>query len=191
MNKLKFSITKKEIVLAIILIIAGFLTRTYLHIGPNIEFITAITLASGYFFKDKKLALFVPLGILVSTDFVIGNTMIFIFTWSGFLFSYILSFVFKKYAKPKSDFKNLVINSESLGIISTFVFFLWTNFGVMLTTNMYSKNIEGLLLSYEMGLPFLVNQLVSNLIIVPLVFCSINIFLNWNLNSNKHFRFEK
>lgn len=170
MKKLNLKITKREIILGLILIILGILTRTYLHIGPNIEFVTAITLASGYFFKDKKIALLIPFGVLLVTDLFIGNTLIFVFTWSGFLFGFILATLLEKFSNKKVGLQNLLLHSQSLGIISTFVFFLWTNFGVLVTTTMYQHNLAGLLLSYEMGLPFLINQLASNLVIVPGVF---------------------
>jgi len=60
------------------------LTRTVFHIDSNVEFIIGTSLCAGYFFKHKKLSLLVPISSLVISDFIIGNSMIFIFTWTGF-----------------------------------------------------------------------------------------------------------
>ncbi|KKQ36309.1 MAG: hypothetical protein US52_C0002G0002 [candidate division WS6 bacterium GW2011_GWA2_37_6] len=73
------------------------------------------------------------------------------------------------------------------GIISTVIFFLWTNFGVVLTTSMYPKTIEGLGQSYINGLPFITNQLAGNLIIVPALF----VFTYALININFKLKFDK
>lgn len=161
---------KKDIILAGILLTLGILTRTYLHIAPNVEFVTAITIASGYFIKEKRLAGAVILGIMLVSDLIIGNSNIFLFTWTGFVLPLVLGVVV---SKKSLGFAKKLVTVEASGILATIFFFLWTNFGVVLTTNMYSKDLSGLLASYVNALPFLANQLVGNLIFVPLIFCMV------------------
>ncbi len=175
---------KKDILLTILFITLGVLTRTIFHLGQNIEFVTAITLASAYFFSDKKLSVLVPLITLFMSDLIIGNTAIYIFTWSGFLFTALigLTITSKKFQQYFSNnFSRLFVLSESSAIISTLIFFLWTNFGVVIESNMYERSLNGLMQSYINALPFLRNQLFGNIVFVPLVFFATYLALNIEL----------
>lgn len=156
-----------------IIITIGVLSRTIFHINNNIEFITAFTLATAYFVKDIKVSVLSTLGVLFLSDLIIGNTNIFLFTWSGFLLMVLVGKALKN-----SNIKSRLVASTTGALISTLLFFFWTNFGVVVTTSMYSKDIQGLIQSYQNGLPFLLNQLVGNLIIVPLVFFTFDYLLN-------------
>jgi hypothetical protein len=164
-----------DIFFLILYVVVGILSRTIFHIAPNVEFVTGLSIAAGYFFHNKKLSFIVPLSIMAITDFIIGNNIIFLFTWSAFLiaplFKYIVLGVQKNF-KGYSEYFKLFISSEVAGILFTLFFFLWTNFGVVITTDMYPKNIIGVAESYIMGLPFLANQLLGNIIIVPFIFVS-------------------
>ena len=107
---------------------------------------------------------------------IIGNSIIFLFTWSGFIFGNILGILLSKVNFDKYKELKLVTTSCILGIISTLVFFFWTNFGVVVTTTSYTKDFAGLMQSYVNALAFLRPQLSSNLILVPLIFASILLF---------------
>lgn len=161
----------RDFIWAICLVFLGVLSRTVMHIGPNVEFITAISLVSGYFLKNKKISFMIVLFIMYITDIIIGNSVIFLFTWSGFAIAPLLGVLLSK-LKIQGKFKEILVSTIAVptGLVSTMIFFFWTNFGVVLTTNMYSKDLEGILLSYKNAVPFLVNQLSSNLIIVPSLF---------------------
>lgn len=172
---MNFKISLVESVFIVSLVIVGILSRTILHIAPNVEFITAISLSGAYFLNDKKLMWVAPFLIMLATDILIGNTLIFLFTWSAFLSmpAFLLFFkinvVKKKISKLNPVIKILSLSTAS-GIISTFWFFIWTNFGVVVTSNMYDKSLSGLMSSYVNALPFLKNQMYGNLVIVPVVF---------------------
>ncbi len=174
---------KKNILFILGLITLGVLTRTVAHLGENIEFVTALGLSATLIIKDKKLAFLVPLFIMFFSDLIIGSTLIFLFTWTGFLFVPVFGNIIQNLKLSKNTFINLIFNSEIGGIFSTVTFFLWTNFGVVLTTTMYTKNFAGLLDSYINGLPFLYNQLVGNLIIVPIVVLSAKFIYNFSWRS--------
>ncbi|MBN2016498.1 hypothetical protein JW766_06745 [Candidatus Dojkabacteria bacterium] len=164
----------KDVLLIFIYVLLGVLTRTIWHIAPNVEFVTALSIASAFFLR-KKYSFFVPIIIMVVSDLIIGNTPIFLFTWSAFALAHILgkslhlNVADRLLGKIAREVKILVV-SECGGIIFSLFFYLWTNFGVVVVSNMYPKNIEGLFLSYKMGLPFLWPQLIGNMIIVPAVF---------------------
>lgn len=144
------------------------LFRTSLHIAPNIEFVTALSALSGYLlYKDSK-AYLIPLIVMGVTDLIIGNSIIFIFTWTGFLLPVLLSKkLFNKRLFSNNKTLDKLFGSILIGLSSTVFFFLWTNFGVVITTEMYSKDLFGLFSSYFNALPFLKMQLVGNLFFVP------------------------
>lgn len=162
----------KYFILALLLILLGITTRTVFHIKPNLEFVTACCLSAGFFFRKNSYAVLIPVLIMFGSDLIIGNTNIYIFTWTGFLVSFLVGVAMK--SGRFKNFTNSVFKftgfSQLAAIVSTLLFFLWTNFGVVVTTNMYSKDFNGLMQSYINGLPFLKIQLAGNLLIVPMIF---------------------
>ncbi len=164
---------KTEVQTAIVLLVVIILTRTLLHVAPNVEFVTGAGISAGLLFKNKRLAFAVIAAGMIITDLVIGNSIIFVFTWSGFLLAPLLGLLTAKKA-GNGTAPVLALNGTAAGVISTLLFFLWTNLGVVLTTNMYSRDLSGLLQSYLNALPFLKNQLGANLLLVPLLILAVN-----------------
>lgn len=167
-------LTSFEVKLLISFLIVGILSRTIFHFGENIEFITAFGIVSGYFFVNKKLSWIASFLIISLTDILIGNSSIFIFTWSAFLITPIWGILAQNLSRSMPKIYGAVFSSFG-GIISTMFFFLWTNLGVVLLSTMYSKTISGLIQSYTNAIPFLIPQLLGNIIIVPLVFVVVNL----------------
>jgi hypothetical protein len=180
-----------DICIIIAYIIIGVLTRTVWHIAPNVEFVTALTLAASYF-VHRSYSLSVPFGIMVITDLILGNSPIFIFTWSAFLVGWGIGRLIKefKFKKSTSNFIKIGVLSESAGIISTIFFYLWTNFGVVVVSNLYPKTLEGVIQSYVMGLPFLVPQILGNLIIVPSIFFITSIIYSYKASLFDFIRYK-
>ncbi len=169
---------KKAIILSILFLLTGILSRTVFHIGENIELITSIGLTAGILLS-RELSHATVFFILMTTDFIIGNSSIMFFTWSAFLCTPLLGIITKKFLSDKQwSTKLLAIQAE--GALFTLFFYLWTNLGVVLTTSMYTKNLAGLVESYAKALPFLRNQIGGNLIFVPLIFTLSYILLNTN-----------
>ena len=76
-------------------------------------------------------------------------------------------------------FKNNKINAKNLfiyGISSSLIFFIISNFGVWVSSDMYEKNIAGLVNCYIMAIPFLKNTLISTVLFSYLSFISVNTF---------------
>lgn len=166
------------------LILLAILFRTVWHPGENIEFVTTATLIASLYL-GKKWAVLVPLITLLISDVIIGNTIIFLFTWSAYLSIGMVSYYGYRLKKIKSLPK--IFTSIGLAVSGSLWFFFWTNFGVWLldTHHMYEKNITGLLKSYLMGIPFLRNNLIGNLFFI---FISIS-FIEFVIK-NKSVKFE-
>ena len=149
-----------------ILFILAIFERTVLDLGPNVELITLAMLAASIYLSRSK-AFKLTFLLMAATDLVIGNTTIFVFTWSGFLLPTILIPIFKIRGT-----KLEIIKATGLGVLSNLFFFIWTNFGVWLldSWSMYSKSIPSLIHCYVNALPFLRLQLASTLLFVPVGF---------------------
>ena len=185
----------QDFILAFALILLAIAFRTVLHIGPNIEFVTIASLGAGYFLSSKKLAILVPIIIMGISDAIIGNTSIFLFTWSAFLFAPVLGIVSKSsfmnnYLKSLPNLAKPMLVGLGGSTISVLVFFLWTNFGVVVTTTMYPDTISGLFNSYVNALPFLRNQLVGNMLFAPIVFTLVSLAKNLLSNLERKELFE-
>ena len=167
-------ITNQDKVILLSFIALGFLTRTVFTIGPNVEFVTIASLGAGYFMNNKKFALIVPLIIMSLSDAVIGNTSIFLFTWSAFLITPLIGIVLSKSDKKDSKYFATLAGFGG-SILSVLIFFLWTNFGVVVTTAMYPDTVSGLINSYINALPFLKNQLYGNMIFAPIIFTLVSL----------------
>lgn len=171
---------KKIAVMATMFTVA-FLLRTYLHIAPNVEYVTtAMVLTAAYF--GRKNAFILTLLLILTTDIVLGNSRIYLFTWTGFLIpSLFLSTLSKKF--KNINFAGLF---TGLGLGTNMFFYLWTNFGVWLldTWGMYPKTLLGLLTCYINGLPFLRNQLVGTLVFIPVTLLVREMYLKFVANKS-------
>ena len=167
LDRLNFS-PARRVLLSFVLIVLGILGRTVFQIGENIEFVTSASLLAASFL-GLRWAVIVPLVIMAVSDFIIGNTLIFLFTWSAYLLTGLLGFFF---LTKKSGIINHVLKATGTGVISSIIFYLWTNFGVWALDSfaMYSDDLSGLIDSYIMGIPFFKANLYGNLVFVPLSF---------------------
>lgn len=156
-----------ELLIIILFFALAITERVWFDLGPNIEIITLATMLSA-FYLNKKYSLLLIITTLFLSDLLIGNTNIFLFTWSGFLIpAIIIGFL------PKLKIaKNKPLVGLFAGLGSNMFFYFWTNFGVWALDSwgMYSKTLQGLITCYINALPFLKNQLTSTMLFVPLGF---------------------
>lgn len=146
-------------------VVARFFLLKFVGI-PNFEIITALTLISAVFL-GRVWGIIVPLSIIAITDVFIGNGPVLFFTWSAFAAIGVLGWIFGKMDIKSNKLK--VIGLTGVGIVSSVFFFLYTNFGWWLMTNMYPHTLDGLIQAYIMGLPFFKNNLIGNLIFMPML----------------------
>ena len=171
--------------LFIILFLFAFLERTAFDLGPNIELITTALILSAYYLGGRY-SLWLILSILVATDLVIGNTNIFLFTWSGFLIPALFASGFiRRLSKPHTKHNSLITKKMftgaslmTAGVSANIFFFIWTNFGVWLISSMYTKDLLGFMMSYINAIPFFRNQLTSTLLFIPTMYIAIELMLH-------------
>ncbi len=130
---------------------------------PNFTPIAAMALFGGAYFGKKKLAFIVPLIALFLSDIVLGFHSAMWAVYAGFVITGIIGvFVGKKVS----------VLSVFLGAIaSSVLFFLITNFAVWITTSFaYPQTFSGLMLCYEMALPFFRNEILGTLVYSGILF---------------------
>jgi hypothetical protein len=132
--------------LAISLILIGILLRFVPHTA-NFTPVAAIALFAGVYL-NKRQALIVPLLLMVVSDIFLGMHNVAVFTWGSFVLVTMIGF----WAKNHKTFKGIV----SASVVSSFLFYLITNFGVW-AMGWYPQDAKGLLDCYILGLPFLRN----------------------------------
>lgn len=165
--------TKRAYIILSLIVIA-MLTRFIPH-WPNFTAVGAVALFSGALYRNKIMALVVPIAALFLSDLFINNVIYGSyqsgFSWftSGFYWMYggfILTVLIGQLAVNNK--KPLSILAGGLG--SSLVFYLLTNFGVWMGSAMYSKDLSGLITSYTMGLPFLANQALGTVFYSAVLF---------------------
>lgn len=159
---------KRNIITAGLLIALGIVGRLALEAYPNIETLTAVSIIAGALL-GPYLGFAVALFSVVGSDMVIGNTNILLYTWSAWAVIGISSALLKRHSRSRVMVWLDSLKFTGFGVVTTLFFFLWTNFGVWQLSGMYPHTLDGLMLSYFNGLPFLRNQLLGNLLIVPVV----------------------
>lgn len=143
--------TRKIIPYATIILLS-VVARLIPH-APNFAPIGGLALFSGSHFK-KKIALIIPLTAMFISDIFLGFHKTIPYVYASFIIITLIGRLIKN-----NKWQSLVLASLTTSIL----FFLITNFGVWATGTMYQKNVNGLLQSYVMGLPFFRNTILSDL----------------------------
>jgi hypothetical protein len=143
------------------LILIGIISRFIPH-PPNFTAVAAVGLFAGAQLGNKRLAILVPIIILLLSDLLIGfhSSMMAVYVamaavvgigiWVG---------------------QNSSAVKIGLGAIGASVsFYLITNAAVWLSSGMYPMDLSGLIASYVAGIPFFWNSLAADLSYTTLLF---------------------
>ncbi|HHF55911.1 MAG TPA: hypothetical protein ENL42_03220 [Thermoplasmatales archaeon] len=118
--------------------------------------VAAISLIAGRYL-GSLFAFLIPLSIMAITDILIGNTIIFLFTWSGFALLGSIGYLSRKKG---------VLHFFGYSVAGIIAYDLWTNFGCWM--GWYSHDISGLLLCYALAIPFMLWHLLATMTVLPL-----------------------
>ena len=153
---------KKHIIIAFLLVaLAIALAGRLIPHPPNFTPIGALALFVGIYLAQKsRWALLLPLAVMFLADLAIGfyDTKVMLIVYGSFLFYG----VFGLLIKDKKNFGTITLAT----LAGSFLFYLTTNFGVWAFSPLYAPTLEGLMLSYTMGLPFLKYTLLGDLFFV-------------------------
>jgi len=160
---------KKSLFIAIGIIVFAVIIRLFLtsySIYDAAPF-AAIAIFGAVFFKNKKLALILPLIAWFISDLILNQTLYAAYNVAIFNANQIFSATalilivglgywwFKK-------FKIKLPSIAATSFLAALVFFIISNFGVWLSSGMYIKNFAGLIECYIAGIPFFRTAIIGN-----------------------------
>ncbi len=137
---------------------------------PNMTPIAAMALFGGAYFANKKTAFLVPLAAMYLSDLALG-LFVYDFGWfhgfmpfvyASFVITVCLGFLVRRRLTP------LMVAGAAL--TGSILFFIVTNFGVWLVSNLYPKTLAGLAGCYVAAIPFFRNSLAGDAIYALLFF---------------------
>lgn len=183
-----FMKTQHRLLFALLLLLVavfGRLGLQELNI-PNIEPLTLTILLAGVYLGGNYAIAIAILSIGI-TDVVIGNDIIFIFTWSAWMIIAVFGLVF--YGRNMS-LTQRTLGITGMGILANLFFYAWTNFGVWAVGNLYPLTWDGLVACYVAGLPFLKLQVLGNLVMIPVATVLFNGLAETFLQSSRRHEHE-
>jgi hypothetical protein len=148
------------------LIVASVMMRFVPHMA-NYSPVLGMALFAGYAFTNKKLAMFVPLAAIFVSDAMLGFYDGISFVYLGYVFAIALgAFLPSRKVVP--------VMLASIG--ASVAFFIYSNLGVWLFTNLYAHTWVGLKECFVMALPFLRGTLVSTVVSSAVLFGVYSLF---------------
>ena len=141
--------------------------------SPNFTPIIAAAIFSGYFFKNFYYSSLIIISSVFLSDLFLGFHNLTIFIYVSMMISVLIGHTVK-------HFKFIEIFYS--GLVASICFFLITNFGAWIMLEVYEKNLNGLLSSYIMAIPFFKNTVISTLVYL------IGIKIVFNFLINKKFK---
>lgn len=146
-----------------LLIVAAAFTRLFPH-PPNFTALGAIAIFGGSVIKDKKLAFLLPLAALLLSDVCLQ-----LFTSTKGFYGTAQFFVYAAFffitALATFMRKRSVTNITLAAIWSGAIFFLLSNFGVWVSSDIYPKSFTGLAACYAAAIPFYQNEFFGNFVL--------------------------
>ena len=128
---------------------------------PNFTPILSLSILGFLFSTILWVKVLIVLGSMFFSDLIIGTHDFMIYVY----FSLILLIIF-------SNSKNYIY----MMFLGPLIFFIITNFGVWLNSSYYTKNINGLIESFYMAIPFFKNTILSTFFYCILILLTKNFY---------------
>lgn len=152
---------KDRLITLSLIILAAAASRLLPH-PANVAPIAAIALFSGAKFERKSLAFIVPLFAMLLSDAVIGFYSQMYVTYLGFAAVVAIGFLLR----GTREFLPVALASFSGSV----AFFLITNNALLIHSDMYAQNFDGMVQAYVAALPFFRNTVWGDLFYSAVLF---------------------
>jgi hypothetical protein len=169
----KNKITLRFGVISAIILLAA-MSRLVPH-SANFAPIGGMALFGAAYYSKHYWVFIIPVVSMWLADLVLNNIVYaryfdhFVWFYQGCYWTYgafILIGLIGIVTLKKIRIQNLILTS----LLASIVFFLLSNFGVWASTNMYPKNVSGLIACYTAGLPFFKNTIMGDLVYTGVLF---------------------
>ena len=129
---------------------------------PNFSPIAAMALFSGAYLPRRALAFAAPLAALLLSDLVLGFYPGITFIYVSVALTVLIGWAISK--------RRSALRIAGAAVAGSALFYVLTNFGTWLSTDMYPKTLEGLAACYVAAIPFFQNTLAGDLFFSALLF---------------------
>jgi hypothetical protein len=129
---------------------------------PNFTPLTAMALFGGAYISDKRLAFGLPLAALLLSDAVLGFYHDMIWVYGSFALIVCLGLQLQS--------RRRLLPIAGAALASSVLFFVITNFGFIISDDLYPRTLEGLATGYVAAIPFFQNTIAGDLVYTALLF---------------------
>lgn len=144
---------KPRVLTLVAIVFAAAATRLLPH-PLNFAPIAGIALFGGAHFSDKRLAFVIPLVAMFLSDLLLGLHIYLPFVYASFALIVGLGFLLRG--------RKRILPVAGAALTSSFLFFIFTNFGFWLVGPDYPKTMTGLAACYVAAIPFFQNTLLGD-----------------------------
>nr|MBA2770844.1 hypothetical protein [Sphingomonas sp.] len=129
---------------------------------PNFSPIAAMALFSGAYLPRRALAFAAPLAALLLSDLLLGFYPGMAFIYVSVALTVVIGWTISR--------RRSALRIAGAAVAGSVLFYVLTNFGTWVTTDMYPKTIEGLAACYVAAIPFFQNTVAGDLFFSALLF---------------------
>ena len=155
------------------LLVSGTVLRWQLQDVPNFAPVAALALFAGFFFRSVIVAAALPLAIMSISDYFIGGyeTRLMLLVYGALTMPVLFRGAIRKWLAARDASASIKFaGCVSASLAASFAFFVLTNLGVFVWSDMYEPTFGGLLRCYVNALPFFRNTLAGDLFFGCLLF---------------------
>lgn len=136
----------------------------------NFTPVIAIALFSGAKFQDKKWSVIIPVVSLFISDVILSYLNNFDIFHNTILFTYGSILLVILLGRLLNSERLNISKTVSFTLLSSLLFFVITNIGVWLFSNMYTLDLTGLTKCFVLALPFLQKSIAGDLFFATVLF---------------------
>ncbi|WP_411824857.1 DUF6580 family putative transport protein [Leptospira sp. 'Mane'] len=152
---------QSRLFVASLMVVAAVTSRILPH-PPNFTPLLAVSLFSGAFLTDKRLAYAVPLLAMLLSDLYFG--------FHSLMPVIYLCMALGVYSGFKLLPERPLLKTAGYTIAGSVLFFIVTNLAVWLTSGMYPLNGEGFVTCFTLAIPFFQNSIAGDLLYTGALF---------------------
>jgi hypothetical protein len=160
-------VSKRIMTISAIVVLAA-LTRLVPH-PPNVTAVAATALFGGAYFRSRRLAFLMPLVAMLLSDFVLGLLVYGMTSMKSQPVVYLCMLIMVAIGRIIQT-RRSVANIALATLVSSFIFYLVTNFAVWAFDSLYPTTWAGLTACYTAAIPFFRNSLIGDIFFASVLF---------------------
>ena len=157
----------------------------------NFTPVIAIALFSGAKFQDKKWSVIIPVVSLFISDVILSYLNNFDIFHNTILFTYGSILLVILLGRLLNSERLNISKTVSFTLLSSLLFFVITNIGVWLFSNMYTLDLTGLTKCFVLAIPFLQKSIAGDLFFATVLFGVYELVSNKLTSGSKDMAWQK